>query len=177
MKYLHSGRKFFHDKKILKQIYLTWIRNNLEYGVAVWNSSLTNENILKLERLQKAAVRVIMGNSYSTYEEGLEKLKLDKLSVRREKLCLRFAKNSLKLEQFSKLFPVNESEHAMKNRNSNMYIVKQHLTERYRKSTIPYLQRLLNQEFHENKKQFRKIMNSIPLSPVDNDNCCTAGKI
>ena len=37
---------------------------------------------------------------------------------------------------------------------------------------IPYLQRILNEDFHEKKKQFKRIM-----SPVDNNNCYTAGKI
>ena len=79
MRYLHSARKFFNDKKILKQIYLTWIRNNVEFAAVVWHSSLTQELDLKIERIQKAAVRVIMGNNYTTYDEGLQRLKLDKL--------------------------------------------------------------------------------------------------
>ena len=149
-----------------------WIRNNVEFGAAVWHSSLTQELDLKIERIQKAAVRVIMGNKFTTYDEGLQKLKLDKLSERRRKLCLRFAKNSLKLKQFSKLFPVNDSEHNMRKRNGNRYVINQHLTERYRVSTITYLQRLLNEEFKESKKQFKRL-----LSPVDINNCYTAGKI
>ena len=172
MKYLHSAKKFFHDTKILKQIYLTWIRNNVEFGAVVWHSSLTQELELKIERIQKAAVRVIMGNNYTTYDEGLQRLKLDKLSERRRKICLTFAKKSLKLKQFSKLFPLNDNEHNMKKRNGNRYVIKQHLTERYKISTIPYLQRILNEDFHERKKQFKRIM-----SPVDNNVCYTAGKI
>ena len=176
MRYLHSGKKFFNDTKILKQIYLTWIRNNVEFGAAVWHSSLSQDNISRLERIQKASVRVILGNRYTTYEDGLVKLKLDKLSDRREKLCLTFAKNALKLEQFSKLFPLNTHEHDMYKRNPNRYVINQHLTERYKRSTIPYLQRLLNKDFNEKRKQFRKIINSA-VSPVDNNNCYTAGKI
>ena len=172
MKYLHSAKKFFHDTKILKQIYLTWIRNNVEFGAVVWHSSLTQELELKIERIQKAAVRVIMGNNYTTYDEGLQRLKLDKLSERRRKICLTFAKKSLKLKQFSKLFPLNDNDHNMLKRNGNRYVINQHLTERYKVSTIPYLQRLLNEDFHERKKQFKRI-----LSPVDINVCYTAGKI
>ena len=127
---------------------------------------------MKIERIQKAAVRVIMGNNYTTYDEGLQRLKLDKLSERRRKICLRFAKNSLKLKQFSKLFPLNDNEHDMMKRNGNRYLINQHLTERYKMSTIPYLQRLLNEDFNERRKQFKRI-----LSPVDINNCYTAGKI
>ena len=172
MRYLHSAKKFFNDTKILKQIYLTWIRNNVEFGAVVWHSSLTQEDNLKLERIQKIAVRVIMGTRYTTYDEGLNKLKLDTLHERRRKICLKFAKNSLKLEQFSKLLPVTNNEHSMRKRNGNKFVTNQHLTERYKMSTIPYLQRILNEDFHEKKKQFKRIM-----SPVDNNNCYTAGKI
>ena len=173
MRYLHSARKFCHDTKILKQIYLTWIRNNVEFGAVVWHSSLTQELDLKIERIQKAAVRVIMGERYTSYDEALGKLKLDKLSERRRKICLRFAKNSLKLKQFSNLFPVNENAHIMVKRNGNRYVTKKHLTERYKMSTVPYLQRLLNEDFKEKKKNFQKIIRSVP---VDNNVCYTAGK-
>ena len=40
-------------------------------------------------------------------------------------------------------------------------------------STVPYLQRLLNEDFKENKKNFQKIIRSVP---VDNNVCYTAGK-
>ena len=55
-----------------------------------------------------------MGTRYTTYDEGLKKLKLDTLHERRRKICLKFAKNSLKLEQFSKLLPVTNNEHCMR---------------------------------------------------------------
>ena len=46
----------------------------------MWNSSLSEENIEDLERVQKAAVRVMLGQKYTNYEDGLEKLNLIKLS-------------------------------------------------------------------------------------------------
>ena len=70
------------------------------------------------------------------------------------------------------ILPLNENEHNMMKRNGNKYVINQHLTERYKVSTIPYLQRLLNEDFHERKKQFKRIM-----SPVDNNVYFTAGKI
>ena len=115
-----------------------------------------------------------MGERYTSYDEALGKLNLDKLSERRRKICLRFAKNSLKLKQFSNLFPVNENAHIMVKRNGNRYVTKKHLTERYKMSTVPYLQRLLNEDFKEKKKNFQKIIRSVP---VDNNVCYTAGKI
>ena len=60
--------------------------------------------------MQKAAIRVIMGKSYSTYKNGLKDLKLDTLDKRREALCLRFAKSCIKTEKV-KLFPYFNSKH------------------------------------------------------------------
>ena len=60
----------------------------------------------------------------------------------------------------------------MMKRNGNRYVINQHLTERYKISTIPYLQRLLNEDFKESKKQLKRL-----LSLVDINNCYTAGKI
>ena len=48
----------------------------LEQSCVVWNSSLSEENIEDLERVQKAAVRVMLGQKYTNYEDGLEKLNL-----------------------------------------------------------------------------------------------------
>ena len=52
----------------------------------------------------------------------------------------------MKLKQFSKSFPVNENEHNMVKRNGNKYVT---VTER-----------ILNENFHENRKEFQKIMKS-----------------
>ena len=61
------------------------IEDNLQ-----WHSSLTKTNRNDIERVQKAAVKVIMGKLYTTYKNGLEYLKIDTLDKRREKLCLHF---------------------------------------------------------------------------------------
>ena len=54
-----------------------------------------------MERIQKAAVRIFMGNKYQGYEQALKFLKLDSLKERRMKMAVNFAKKSLNLEQFS----------------------------------------------------------------------------
>ena len=68
------------------------------------------------------------------------------LQYKREMLCLKFAKNCLKDEKLKKLFPVKKSEHKMKKRNTMKFKTNKTRTERYRKSAIPYMQRLLNKE-------------------------------
>ena len=66
-----------------------------------------------MERVQKAAVRVIMGKSYKNYTNSLSELKLYSLEKRRELLSLRFAKNCLRNEKMKNLFPLKELKHKM----------------------------------------------------------------
>ena len=56
------------------------------------------------------------------------------------------------MENFSKLFPINHPEHLMKKRNQEKYVVTKANTERYRKSAVPFLQRLLNEDYSKQKK-------------------------
>ena len=56
-----------------------------------------------LERIQKSAVRVILGNNYNNYEDALKKIGLVTLEERREQMCLKFAKECLKLEKNEKV--------------------------------------------------------------------------
>ena len=72
----------------LKKIYFLFIRSLLEQSATVWHSSLTEENSNDLERVQKSAVRIMLGNSYSGYKKSLNILQIDSLRDRREQLCL-----------------------------------------------------------------------------------------
>ena len=80
------------SKEDLKDIYVTFVRNILESSSVVWHSSLTKNNSIALERVQKMEVRVIMGSKYESYKKSLKTLNIDSLKARREKLCLSFAK-------------------------------------------------------------------------------------
>ena len=76
----------------LKKIYIQYIRSILEQSCVVWHSSLTQEDTENIERVQKNALSVILRSNYRDYENALEKLNLESLKERREKLCLSFAK-------------------------------------------------------------------------------------
>ena len=78
-----------------------------------------------LERVQKGAMRTIFKDKYESYEDSLNQLKLDNLQVRRDKLCMNFAKKSLQLDKFKQLFPLNNNRHT---RNSNKFLVKKYRT-------------------------------------------------
>ena len=85
----------------------------------------------------------------------MSKLNLDKLEKRREKLCLAFAKNCLKTEKVKTFFPVNETKTTLQTRNFERFKVNQFNTERYRNSSIPYLQNLLNKDDLQKRKFLR----------------------
>ena len=96
--------------------------------------------------LQKSAVKIILKNSYTNYKEALEILKMESLDERRTRLCLKFAKNCLKHEKMKRLFPLTSKNHSMKTRTIEKFKVNSANTERYKKSSIPYMQRLLNED-------------------------------
>ena len=68
---------------------------------------------------------------------------LGKLSERREKMCIKFAKNCGKNELTKDLFPLNSVD-GLETRNNDKYRVLFANTGRLKDSAVPYQQRLLN---------------------------------
>ena len=110
----------------------------------LWHSSLTKKCEDNLERVQKSAFKIILGESYKSYDNALKVLKLQSLKERREDLCLKFARKCLEVPKLNKMFPRSKQNHAMDKRSTETFLVKRGLTERMRKSAIPHMQRLLN---------------------------------
>ena len=171
MAMLHRFSKFTKNRSHLLHLFKTQVRGCLEYCSTVWHSGLTDADSKDIERIQRAAMRVVMGNKYEGYDEALKLMKLDSLKQRREKMALKFAQKSLKQERFSRFFPLYTSKHGMKKRSPKKYIVNHTNTERYRKSAVPYLQRLLNKDFSRQKNDLKcllqvnnDIVNNIPIT-------------
>ena len=108
----------------------------------VWHSSLTKGESLDLERIQKVALRIILRDSYITYEEALKTCNLKSLSERRSELSLRFAKKCIKNPKTSDIFPLHNP--IRRTRITEKFEVTSANTERLAKSAIPFMQRLLN---------------------------------
>ena len=159
MELLRKVAEFTTSKEDKKIIYIQYIRSILEQSCVVWHSSLSKENSQDLERVQKAAVRIIMGKDYKNYEDALDKIGLDSLIDRRESLSLRFAKKCVESEneRCNEIFKHKQKPHTMKTRKEEYFTVKYANTERLKKSAVPYLQRLLNHSKSEIEK--RKIKN------------------
>ena len=111
-----------------------------------------------LERVQKAALKVILRGEYEDYEQALGLLNLESLNQRRECMALKFAKNGLKDPKFSKLFPLRESKHEMIARNSEKYYISKSNTLRHMESSVPFLQRLLNKDSFERKMSLKRLL-------------------
>ena len=79
----------------------------------MWHSSLTKENRNDLERVQKAALKVILKSDYDNYENALKVSGLQSLNERRDTMSLKFEKNCLQNSNFAKLFPLNVLRHGM----------------------------------------------------------------
>ena len=137
------------DALLILDVYIKEIRSVLELAVPAWHSSLTLKQSADIERVQRVALYIILsdvntGKSEYTYDMSLVILNLEPLSIRREKLCLTFAKKTVKSrhsDMFQKrtyMYDTRQVTHAYKEHYSN--------TQRCYKSPLNYLTRMLNED-------------------------------
>ena len=138
MQILRKASQFGASVEDLKLIYFLYIRSQLEQSATVWHSTLTLKNRRDLERVQKTAIKIILNNQQNSYKKSLTKLEMETLPERREILSLNFAIKCLKNEKMKHMFPVN------KKRSKEVYFVQHANTERLKRSSIIYMQNLLN---------------------------------
>ena len=98
----------------------------------VWSSSLTLGEQNDLERIQKVALRIILGENYISYDHALYLTNLTTLKARRLLLSKRFAVKCTK------------NERNVLTRNTEKYVVTKARTNRLATSAIPTMQRQLN---------------------------------
>jgi hypothetical protein len=123
----------------LKTIYILFIRSILEQSATVWHSSLSEENINDLERVQKSAIKVILQDKFKGYKQGLAQLGLEDLRSRRKNLCLDFARKCVKNPKLTHMFPKNPKSHIMNTRKNEIFKVHHANTGRYQDSAIIYI--------------------------------------
>ena len=127
----------------LGDVYIKQIRSILEFAVPVWHSSLTGEDRLLIERIQKSALYIILGNSYQSYTSALKLLQLETLFRRRQKLCTKFARKSYKNPKFNKWFKLNDRVTITRHQGRRFCQVYCR-TKRFERSPISYITELLN---------------------------------
>ena len=163
MSFLHKASKFTSNVNDLKRIYMLQVRSKLEQSAVLWHFGLSQKNRNDLERVQKSAIKIILGKRYTSYSDALKKLNIESLDDRRKSLCLKFAKNCLKVNKLKKMFPKNSTKHDMSKRNLEFYRVNRTLTERHLNSAIPQMQRMLNSYQEKKIKALRQL--TMPVNP------------
>ena len=151
MELLRRVAEFGTPVEDMKEIYILFIRSILEQSATVWHSSLTQDNIEDLERVQKSATKLMLSTSEMSYKTRLAILGLETLSARREALCLNFALKCTKSDKVSHMFPLNKKEHAMETRLEDKFKVQFANTTRLKNSSIIYMQKLLNENEKKNQ--------------------------
>ena len=133
---------FGTDPEVLKLIYIQIIRVILEQSCQVWDGGLTTKNRRSLERCQKLSLKIILPNV--PYKEALNRLHLDDLQTRRNRICLKFGKLNQNEGKLAHLFEPNPKIHSMKTRHSRIYTTMAN-TKRFQNSPIVMMQKLLNE--------------------------------
>ena len=152
MRLLHQLVEFSVPLEDLLNIYILYVRSILEQSSQVWHSSLTLDNFQDFDRVQKNGLRIILQEDYSSYSHALNMTGLSTLFERREQLCLKFAKSSLKNKDMKGIFPHNEVISPIETQFREVYKVTKSRTERLKNSAVPYMQRLLNSDAQKKKK-------------------------
>ena len=117
----------------------------LEFGVPAWHGAITYNERLDIERVQKVALHIILGDKYDNYKSALELSGLETLEDRRDKLCLKFAKKAERNPKHMKWFK-QRPKTATRNNNPKYWNVIAR-TDRLKKSPIPYLTNILNEHY------------------------------
>ena len=142
---LRRLKKLGASEKILLDVYQKQIRCVAEFAVAAWASNITKNEILQIERIQKAALAIIYSQNYRNYEKALSISGLQSLSDRRKNICLKFAKNALKNPKYQHWFIPEEKALNTRSKKSQLKPVSAR-TSRFENSPIAYLTQLLNND-------------------------------
>ena len=129
----------------LLELYVLFIRSRTEYCSVVFHSTLTQEQSRKIENIQRTCLKIILQEQYLDYRSACEVTGLPFLSLRRETRCLSFARRCLKTDEMAKFFPLTPDLPNIELRDRETFQVNFSHGEKYRKSTIPYCQRKLNE--------------------------------
>ncbi len=98
------------------------------------------------------------------YENALNVIGMETLEMRREKLCLKFAKACVNNQKLSDMFPRAKKNHLMEKRKKEVFLVKLAKTERLKKSAVVNMQKQLNKELSEKRDILEKISNYMPVN-------------
>ena len=124
-----------------KMYYIAMVRSLLEVNVEIWNGRLTAKNVLDLEKIQIRSFKIILKNKYCTYNAALDTFELERLSSRREALCLSFIRKAVRFHP--ELYPL-QTLHPTRLGEKKPVIVPKYKKQYHALSGKVYLCRLYN---------------------------------
>ena len=120
----------------------------MELAVAVWEPGLSQLESKQIERVQKSAFSIILGDNYITYDCAIDLLERKKLNQRRYDLCLKFAKKSQLHPKYRNWFTFSpegpEPIDTRSEKQEHKFKQVKTRTDRYRDSPLPFLTSILN---------------------------------
>ena len=129
----------------LKDIFVKQVRSVLELAVPAWNAALTENDKKNIERVQKTALRIMLGLEYTDYRSALDHVGLESLELRRQRLSLKFAKKCAAHPKHKEWFRVNfKTVNTRQGKPKYCPVYSNHT--RFDKSPISYLTNLLNED-------------------------------
>ena len=134
-------------------IYKKFIRSHLEQSCTVWNSALTKGNEKDIERVQKSALRLILKDKFTNYEDALITLNIKTLKERRKHLCAKFALKCLRQKKTRHMFKINIQQSQMNLRKKKKLKETKAKTSRLKNSSIPYMEKLINKHFEDKERE------------------------
>ena len=140
------------EPSLIFDYYTKEIRPLAEQGVIVWNSGLTKAQVSDLEKIQKIAMLIILGDKYSSYDVACKIFDISTLSSRRAQLCSSFAVKLFKGPRSEQFFTLaNQRAHARNERK----LVNENTCRTTRCYNAPhnYLNRLVNENIAKSVKK------------------------
>ena len=141
---LRRLKKLKLDLYTILDFYLKEIRPVSEHGVAVWHSGLTKNQSNEIEKIQKVAFRIILGENYISYAAACILLNVMPLRYRRTELCTSFAIKLYKSSRSADFFLPAKRNVNLRNKNKNLVIEQKCNTKRLYNAPHNYLARLIN---------------------------------
>ena len=131
------------DQDDLLEVYTKQIRCILELAVPSWQGGISQAEKTDLERVQKTACHIILGDAYFYYKSAIKTLNLDSLEDRRNKLTLKFALKSEKNLKFKAWFKLAAKTVKTRSRLMKYCDVRANCT-RFERSPLSFMTKLLN---------------------------------
>ena len=132
------------EPELIFQYYCSEVRPLVEQGVAVCNAGLTKAQRNDIERIQKIALRIILGDKYISYDNACSIFGVENHSERRLRLCTNFAVKLYKSDRKTEFF--DDPDNSVFTRQDK-FLVRENLSRTKRCYNAPhnYLARLINQ--------------------------------